>query len=653
MPNDLAFYFAWESDPTPPFDAVVMAREDELIFNFELKHDEGQFCELTIEVANPYVGLLAPGRPLWAWFSYNDGSGVQPLFHGRLVGIPDDLFGQTIKLKLVARPPDYLTQQANLAASLRVLPYFDPAFVDDTKITDPNSVLEGYSALWHVDRLTGEVTISDILAGEDGIVAFTQSDVFYDSVQLKLASSPLQMVEIEATVDWTQCAVNSADTTTVPGLTGNPDVGNGVTVTSGVSAPSETPAASEPPQTTYSWSYKNSDSDHADGDLISNAGSITVPFYYGYLTSRSISLTPENPDSGQGGEFSISESYKDEIAVDGSNEENSKPKKNARATVQAEVSQDRKEAVYVAVTADVQPVLLAMTENEKDTTQSMTLNSRDLAAAGIIDTHANTYLPTARGLQSIEYLLMVARAHLLQGSRVVQINWECPFRMATGLSCRMNATIEDARIPGNLVMGKIVSYSMTGDGDSGAFLGAVQIDCAVGNGDAVVAGSDGVPTYVDEDYVDKGYQFYDGEMITSSSGDISFEPIPYEAAGLQLPLSIDQLLLDHTYNSVTPEGQQDLNNLLTTGAMQLANWRFEPVDQPLTSPPPSAITFSQAAKALDDAVIRMRNQQSNQAWVEMHFAPVQGLSTSLKWAPRIGMLGVPKQIDLGAASGRR
>ena len=35
------------------------------------------------------------------------------------------------------------------------------------------SALEGYSALWHVDRITHEVTISDIIAGEDGIVEFT------------------------------------------------------------------------------------------------------------------------------------------------------------------------------------------------------------------------------------------------------------------------------------------------------------------------------------------------------------------------------------------------------------------------------------------------------------------------------------------------
>ena len=68
---------------------------------------------------------------------------------------------------------------------------------------------------------------------------------------------------------------------------------------------------------------------------------------------------------------------------------------------------------------------------------------------------------------------MVCRAHLLAGARVVEVEWECPFAkiVASGMSCRRNAIIDDPRLPGGVVLGKVVSYEMTGDGDDGEFLG--------------------------------------------------------------------------------------------------------------------------------------------------------------------------------------
>src|SRR3954470_22867054 len=116
MANPSRFYFAW-CGPNEGFSGGH-AREDELIFSFELKHEEGQFAELELEVVNPHVGLLAAGRPLWAWFSWSDGSGPRPLFYGRLIGIPDDLFADVIKIRLVARPINYASQRLALAEGL-------------------------------------------------------------------------------------------------------------------------------------------------------------------------------------------------------------------------------------------------------------------------------------------------------------------------------------------------------------------------------------------------------------------------------------------------------------------------------------------------------------------------------------------------------
>ena len=53
------------------------------------------------------------------------------------------------------------------------------------------------------------------------------------------------------------------------------------------------------------------------------------------------------------------------------------------------------------------------------------MNARDARRGGRgIDSSSGGYFSTGRGTGSVEYLLMVARAHLLAGSRVVEVEWE-------------------------------------------------------------------------------------------------------------------------------------------------------------------------------------------------------------------------------------
>src|SRR5690606_37846345 len=68
-------------------------------------------------------------------------------------------------------------------------------------------------ALWHVDRVTHEVTISDILTGEDGTIAFGPGDVAYSSLSVTYGSPPVRRVHVEAEVSWDQAAFGSIDIT--------------------------------------------------------------------------------------------------------------------------------------------------------------------------------------------------------------------------------------------------------------------------------------------------------------------------------------------------------------------------------------------------------------------------------------------------------
>jgi hypothetical protein len=201
------FYFAWVDEDQTTFDPSTMNVVDEAIFDMDLDHEEGQCPTLTLTIKNPRVGLLSPGRKVWAWLSYQKGLTIKPLFFGVLVGVPSDMFAELITIKLIARSPHYFELKQAAAETLKVPGMYDPIFLEETKRDDPDAILEGWSSLYHVDRTSLAVTASDILTGEDGTVVFEEIDAFYDSVKMTLDKSPLTNVQVQANVHWTQRCV--------------------------------------------------------------------------------------------------------------------------------------------------------------------------------------------------------------------------------------------------------------------------------------------------------------------------------------------------------------------------------------------------------------------------------------------------------------
>lgn len=202
------FYFAWVDSDQTTFDEGTMLVEDEDIFDFEIKHDEGQCATLHMTIKNPRIGLLNAGRKLWAWLSYRKSNGhVQSLFFGVLVSVPTDMLAELVELKFNARPHEYIRLKQTVAETLKVRPYYDPVFLDDASRDNPDAILEGWSKLYHIDRITHTISASDILEGEDGTVTFTQSQGFYDSVRMGLGECPLDVVQVQANVQWTQRSI--------------------------------------------------------------------------------------------------------------------------------------------------------------------------------------------------------------------------------------------------------------------------------------------------------------------------------------------------------------------------------------------------------------------------------------------------------------
>src|SRR5208282_121837 len=144
---------------------------------------------------------------------YTNGNTVVPIFFGELIGVPDDLFAEKITLKFLARSMNYIQWKQACAETLRTSPNYDPIFLKDTERDDPDKILEAWSSLYHVDRCSLEVTASDVLVGEDGTVFFPESppSAFYDSVKIKIGQAPLNNIQVQATVHWTQRTLGYVD----------------------------------------------------------------------------------------------------------------------------------------------------------------------------------------------------------------------------------------------------------------------------------------------------------------------------------------------------------------------------------------------------------------------------------------------------------
>jgi hypothetical protein len=193
-------------------------------------------------------------------------------------------------------------------------------------------------------------------------------------------------------------------------------------------------------------------------------------------------------------------------------------------TLKYAAKRERSEKVTFTAIADFQEIITEISDSADRETVSISGSDVGLPIDGVVpigDVSRYSYFPTDRGQWSIEYLLCLARAKLLAKCRVVSVEFETLFERGIELACNKNASLTDERLPGGTVVGKIVEYGLTGNGDRGEFVGKARLGCAIGYGNAA-ATVDGTPSYVAIGYVARGYQHIDGEIVVLPAGDIGY-----------------------------------------------------------------------------------------------------------------------------------
>ncbi len=115
------------------------------------------------------------------------------------------MFAEAVTLTFISQHPDWVYMKQQAALALKARPYYDAIFLDPAHRDDPDSILEGRSALWHYNRVTLAIDASDYILGEEGNELFAvDHDVPYDSITTTLQQAPLTAVNVNGHVTWTQ-----------------------------------------------------------------------------------------------------------------------------------------------------------------------------------------------------------------------------------------------------------------------------------------------------------------------------------------------------------------------------------------------------------------------------------------------------------------
>jgi hypothetical protein len=703
----MIFYFAWVDSSETTY-GPTHARYDENVFSFTITHREGECAQLALTIKNPKIGLLAAGRKVWGWLSFSDSgtAGAQPLFFGRLLGIPDMAgsatgFAELLTLTFVAKPIDFHAQRRTLAEALAVLPFYDKLFIDatlriesSTHTGDVDTALEARSARWHCSR--GEngapltVSISDICVGEDGTEVFESSTVSPagvdpTSVNLRIAGTPMTSVSVKASVGWTQQMPTGPaikigswiiDTYTGASLLSSwpkpgSSLGGGWAAAHGTGAFDQFDVANLT-NSDYNFSWRNTAHTHRTGDpmsisihesdVVAKGPFITQLLFEnsnpGVIYASGFSIPADQPPQfaawsdlpspDQGGDtINIPMHYDSTTAVV------LQSRINASLAVTYEQGRGRTEHANFTMTSDIQPVLTdpadfdtSSSANPPDET-ILELNGADVTipidgVAPLIDPSVQHYFATARGAQSIEYLLLRARASLLNGARLVNLTWSVSFGRAVAFTCRKNATLIWQELPGGQASGKIIEYTISADGSSGKIGGTVTIAATVGHGSVSettqYANVAGTPDYVVAGYVVDGYQTTTGGQIavTGAAGglaDLAYAPVFVDSTQTSMPLTRDDILVSaHVHNDVTYQASLITETLVTVYSAIMFN---------ITS---QKAATSSASTLVDTAL------QGAQSTVDIVLRNVDNLKLEDANNVQVQPLMVPKTIDLEAIS---
>jgi len=528
-------FFA-EVDPGTPFNPVVHNVFDQQVMNLTISQDENQFAIAEVEIVNNGDGLLNPTRKKRVFIS-EEISGVAVLqFSGRIIGYPNDLSSETVKVLYLAQPEGWEATQKTFFDTLKVGPFYNDLYVSESRRDIEGDILAGYSSFIYWDRVDETVQLSDIIEGTDFIDL--TDNIFFDTIRTEIGDPPLKSINLNVEVQWEQFGVGEVDA----GLAITAEFTNTAIGTAQINT--LTPLSFED-------AFKG----------------VRIPNGYSVLSNK-LSATADdfglvNADLRSGIITVLASDFPTKSGSVAGNRQVSVPRVwyQSELKLQAVYQQKRRENLKISVSADIQDIALI---NDKPEELFLRIQDPTAAAQGSVFsgkkpsffTDEPTGLLTTLGREVVEHGLMRVIARLKKTARVVEVQFECPFELVRNITTDTSIRFDYDRFPGGQIRGKVTNYILDWDGDSGQRTARIRIASTIG------LGIDGVPTGAGGE-VEVGLRTYDNEFGAATMESSIFYDLPVPPV-IENPIDVeqmeidDQFLIDNTTVTGDGETQKDL-----------------------------------------------------------------------------------------------
>jgi hypothetical protein len=407
-------YFAWVSEGEH-FDPNIHGRCDLDILELTIDHREGEVALANVVVAQATL-------PVWdrrhVFISHEN----TLLFSGRLVGLPVEISNELVSLELTAEPVDAYVQLENIGAELKQPPYWDSSFVEPTEHNNPAEWLEARSALFAWDRTRGSVCLSDLFQGRETI---DYTDTFFaDSLRVRLAETPLSHVSVILTAEWVQES------------TGEVSLGGKIAA----AFPGGMINTLTPKGLKKTWFQEGQKLGRTGYWVVKSELKEVMPPRTGILDIYP-TLTPEF--------MSWDESKQAPQAI--------RARRfwmSGNLILGWRYRQKRRENIQFTLAQKTQ-----LDGRIRPLTRTLNIRLQQ-----IVPSQTGTFFLTRRGRQTVEHAIELARAHLAASVRCLEVEITLPFEASFPLSLDHCVHLEDARIPGGFVTGKVIAYQLHQDG---------------------------------------------------------------------------------------------------------------------------------------------------------------------------------------------
>jgi hypothetical protein len=479
------------------FDSANKPREDLQILGIKVTHSEGGFPHAQIVLKTEDVPHPLPKKSV---IHYDSNGTQKTLFSGYVVKNPLKERNHCVTITLTAESPQAGAHLFLDQRRLKVLPFFDPLFVEDDHLDDVDEILEGYTKLPHWDRC-GVFSFSEILEGSNILNVGENFD--QASLKTKVIKRPLEQVQVHLSAQWVQEYTGLVNLS--PALID--------------ALPEPFIATLTPTSLKKAW--------FREGRVLAHTGysvmqSMLVPFdpVTGGVSDRYPPVSSEffvNERAGvrlphswfvphlvlgvtyrqkreESVHLTLCSSLQEILPQDAVGAEQVTEKK-LRFKLQ-DIRRDEETPLWVKE----RDYLLDMRVQYKGYTyvcltphrSSEKFNTdRDFWAPSLMDRSAlgdkasSTYFLKPRGEQSIIHALERARAYLAMGARVFETTFETDFDSVEDISCDTSIRLRDPRFKKGEMVGKVVAYTLTFL--HGVARAHVTLRSSIGNGEALPA----------------------------------------------------------------------------------------------------------------------------------------------------------------------